>query len=184
MKHSPIRIGITLVGAVVFAATLAGCASTQPAVQPGFTDGQIAGIISTINQGAIRQAELASSRATTPGVKEFAQTMLSDHHDVADKISSTLSQIHVTALDSDAARTLSDNADQTVQALQTYQGAAFDRKFVQTEAAVHGYVHRLLQDTLIPATRNAKLRNLLQAIDQGIQKHLSIAQGLEGSIGS
>ncbi len=64
------------------------------------------------------------------------------------------------------------------------RGAAFDRAYAQNEVAYHKLVNGALGSTLIPASDNAELKDLLQTGLRLFQEHQlhaeHLAQGLQG----
>lgn len=161
-------------------------APTQPVddAQAALTDPEIAHIAVTANTIDIETAELAESRSTTPEVLNFAQTMITDHTAVNEQASALAERLGVTPQDNDVSRSLQADAEAARSELESLNGEAFERAYIDREVAFHQTVLDALDDTLIPGATNAELRGLLEQVRPAIQAHLEHAQDLQSSLGT
>jgi putative membrane protein len=155
--------------------------STMP--MPGaLGESDIASIVTAIHQGEIDQGNAALSRANSSGAREFAQMLVTDHTNGLNSARSTFGSLNITPTPNDTSRTLETGSRQTISALSTYNGAAFDRTFVQTHVDGHQWVLNTLDSVLIPSARSAEMRTLLQNQRASVSKHLDHARMLLNSM--
>ena len=139
---------------------LAGLVQAQDS---GPTDAQIAHIAYTAGQLDIEAARQALDRAHNDEVRAFAQTMLRDHQAVNEQALALVQRLGVTPEGNSTSTALASQAAAERQRLGGLDGAAFDRAYIEREAAYHAAVNGALSGTLIPAADNAELKALLEA---------------------
>ncbi|HET7435541.1 MAG TPA: DUF4142 domain-containing protein [Thermoanaerobaculia bacterium] len=156
---------------------LAACATTTDmATMPGaLPSSDIAGIVTTANEGEIAQGQAASSRATSGDVRAFAQMMVSDHTSALNTARDTFSRNNITPGDNDTTQTLRANSQRTITNLATYKGAAFDRAYMQSQVDLHQWLLNSLDTALIPSARGEVL-TLLQTQRAAVATHLDRAR--------
>jgi putative membrane protein len=161
------------IGMAVAALALAfAIAPAQGADAP--TDPQIAHIAYTAGDIDIKTAELALKTSQNPEIVAFANNMVSDHQAVNDQALALLDKLNVTPEDNDTSKALVKQGDEERAKLATLTGAEFDKAYAENELAFHKLVNEALEGTLIPATSNAELKDLLSTglkIFQGHQEH-------------
>jgi putative membrane protein len=158
--------------------------SSLPGTTIGYSDADIAGIIRTANQGEIDQGQAATSRASSDEVRAFARMMVSDHSNALTKANDLFSRVNITPNEIDLTRTLASNSLQTVSSLNTYSGADFDKKYIQSQIDVHQWLLNSLDSTLIPSAHNRQLRDFLQTQRSAVSMHLDRAKQIQQTIGS
>ena len=160
--------------------------STMPGMSSGMrmSDADIAGIVTNANQGEIDQAQAAVSKASSDDVRAFAQMMINDHTNALNQARTLFSNRNITANTSnDVAGNLASNSQQTISALNTYTGSAFDRQYIQSQIDVHSWLLNSLDNTLIPSAGNRQLRDFLQTQRTAVAMHLDRARQIQGTIG-
>jgi putative membrane protein len=70
-----------------------------------------------------------------------------------------------------------DHAD-ALKTLNSRNGKAFDRAFLEHEAAFHKAVLDAVTTTLLPALRNEEARALVTKVAPAFQAHMAAAQNL------
>ena len=160
----------------VAAVLLAGGAA---AGAQSINDAQIASIVVTANQVDIDAGELAKTRAASPEVKKFGETMVTDHTGVNAAAVALARKLKVTPEDNDTSRALAAGGEKNVAHLKTLSGAAFDRAYVDHEVAYHTQVLDAIDKTLIPNTKNAELKALLVKVRPAFVAHLEHAKQLQ-----
>jgi putative membrane protein len=138
------------------------------------TDAQIAHIAYTAGQIDIDAAKIALEKASTPQVREFAQTMLRDHEAVNEQALALVARLQVTPQDNATSQALSEAAATARDSQRTLAGPAFDRAYIAGEAAYHQQVNAALRTVLIPGAQNTELKSLLEdglALFSEHQKH-------------
>jgi putative membrane protein len=169
------------VSAVILAGALLVPAAAVSA--QGVDDAQIASIVVTANQVDIDAGKLASSRATNPDVKKFAQQMVTDHTGVNKQATELVTKLHVTPKDNPTAQSLKAEGQKNVAHLKTLKGAAFDKAYVDNEVTYHQQVLDALDKTLIPSASNAELKALLVKVRPAFVAHLEHAKQIQASLG-
>ena len=170
-------------------ADTAAAASIAPppsdtAAAPKPSDAQIAHIAVTANSIDSAAGVLAKSKAQSKAVKDFAQTMITDHTQVNKQAVALATKLGVTPEDNDVSRQLQTGATQSQTDLQGKSGAEFDKAYIANEVAYHQEVLDALDKTLIPDAQNAELKALLEKVRPAIAAHLERAKGIQSSLGA
>jgi putative membrane protein len=164
---------------------VAAVTETAPAPASGgaVTNPQIADIVVAANEVDIKAGELAQSKAMDPGVKAFAQRMITDHTGVNQAATDLVTQLGVTPEPNPVSQQLRDNGATTRRTLEGKSGAEFDRAYIENEVAYHQAVLDAIDNTLIPSAQNAELKALLEQTRPAIASHLQHAKEIQGSLG-
>ena len=170
-------------------ADTAAAASIAPppsdtAAAPKPSDAQIAHIAVTANSIDSAAGVLAKSKAQSKAVKDFAQTMITDHTQVNKQAVALATKLGVTPEDNDVSRQLQTGATQSQTDLQGKSGAEFDKAYIANEVAYHQAVLDALDKTLIPDSQNAELKALLTKVRPAFAAHLERAKGIQSSLGA
>ena len=136
--------------------------TTKPAAAPAITDAQIAHIVVTANAIDSAAGALAKQKGASKAVKDFAQTMVTDHTGVNKQAVALATKLAVTPEDNDVSRQLKTGADANTANLQGLTGAAFDKAYIDNEVAYHKAVADALDQKLIPNAQNPELKALLE----------------------
>lgn len=152
------------------------CLVTVPVVAqtPKPTDPQIAHIAYTAGVLDIEASRQALAISKNADVRAFAEQMVKDHTAVNDQALALLKRLTVTPEDNATSKALTGQAAAKRAEFGKLTGAAFDRAYMANEVAYHKTVNGALEATLIPASSNAELKNLLQTglkLFQGHQQH-------------
>jgi putative membrane protein len=159
--------------------TLALILATQnpaPAAPPNLTDPEVAHVAVTANSIDIELAKFAQSRTKTPAVRQFAQTMISDHTAVNGQAAALAAKLGVTPADNAVSQSLQTGAAEARKKLEALQGAAFDRAYMDREVGYHQAVLDAIDKLLVPTTENADLKKLLVDVRPAIVAHLEHAK--------
>lgn len=149
---------VRLGGALAVLLLASGIASAQGAK---LTDPQIAHIAYTAGLIDIEAAQQAKQISKNKDVVAFADDMIRDHTAVNDKALALVKKLNVTPQDNDTSKALAKQAAEKRAELAKLTGPAFDKAYIDNEVAYHKTVDDALQDTLIPSTSNAELKDLL-----------------------
>ena len=166
------------------AAAPAGRDTGATAGRPALDDARIAHVAVTTNSIDSAAGELAKGKATSRAVRDFAQTMITDHGAVNRQAVALATRLGVTPQPNDVSRELQSGADQAQDSLRRLGGAAFDRAYMDREVAYHQAVLDALDQTLIPGAKNAELKQLLETVRPNIAGHLARAKQVQGDLGS
>ncbi|MGH7527674.1 MAG: DUF4142 domain-containing protein [Gemmatimonadales bacterium] len=150
---------------------------------PALTDPQIAHVAVTANAIDSAMAELAKTKSRTSSVKDFAQTMITDHGAVNQQAVKLAQRLKVTPETNDVSGQLQQGADAARADLEGKSGAEFDRAYMEREVQYHQAVLDALDQALIPGAQNAELKSLLQGVRPAFAAHLERAKQLQGTLG-
>ena len=167
---------------VVLAAFTTVHAQTAPAAAPP-NDAQIAQIVLTADTVDVDYGKLAVKKTKNAEVKAFAETMIRDHTAVNDKAAALAKKINLTPEASDTSKSLKADGKKQLAKLKALTGTEFDKAYVDNEVSYHEAVIGLLDKTLIPNTKNAELRSLLESGRPIFAAHLEHAKKLQASLG-
>ena len=196
--HRPASAAALLLGLAASVSGLTACAKseTPPAdtaaaaapapapapAAPAINDAQIAHIAVTANAIDSAAGAVAKKKATAKSVKDFAQTMISDHMGVNKQAVALAMKLGVTPEDNDVSRQLKSGADESAATLSGLTGAAFDKAYIEREIAYHQAVVDALDKTLIPSAQNAELKGLLEKVRPAVAAHLERAKDIQASL--
>ena len=153
---------------LVFASVAAFAQGAKP------TDPQIAHIAYTAGVLDIAAAKQAMTMSKNKDVVAFANDMIRDHEAVNKQALDLCAKLKVTPEDNDTSKSLKTAADAKLAELSKLKGAAFDKAYIDNEVAYHKSVNGALETVLIPNTKNAELKSLLQTglkLFQGHEQH-------------
>jgi len=167
----------TWVMATTFVAACAAASAQTP------NDAQIAAIVVTANQVDIDAGKLAESKASNPQVKAFGKQMVTDHTGVNKQATDLVTKLGVKPEDNPTAESLNSGGADNVKHLETLNGAAFDKAYVDHEVTYHQQVLDALDKTLVPSAKNEQLKALLVKVRPAFAAHLEHAKHLQTSLG-
>ncbi|HET8712071.1 MAG TPA: DUF4142 domain-containing protein [Gemmatimonadales bacterium] len=161
-------------------------AAAPPAAagQTALSDAQIAHIAVTANSIDSAMGELAKSKARSAAVRDFAQTMITDHGGVNRQAVQLATRLNLTPEANDVSRQLQRGADSARASLSSASGAAFDRAYIAREVEYHQAVLDALDKTLVPNAKNAELKTLLQSVRPAFVAHLERAKQIQSTLGN
>jgi putative membrane protein len=160
----------------------AAAVTPAPAAAPAINDAQIAHIAVTANAIDSTAGELAKQKGSASAVKDFAQTMVTDHGGVNQQAVALATKLGVTPEDNDVSRSLKTGADGNIANLQSLSGPAFDKAYIDHEVTYHQAVLDALDKTLIPSSQNAELKGLLEKVRPAFVAHLEHAKKVQAGL--
>lgn len=126
------------------------------------SDTEIAHVAYIADNIDIRYAHLALAISQTPEVREFAQTMISDHEAVNAAALDLLAKLGAEAQDNFLSQKLNADAEGIIDRLSQLRGVEFDRAYAENELAYHQAVNNLVENTFIPNIDNAEVKALFE----------------------
>jgi putative membrane protein len=158
--------------------------TTPPAAAaaPAINDAQIAHIVVTANAVDSAAGELAKKKGASKAVKDFGQTMVTDHGGVNKQAVALVTKLNVTPEDNDTSKQLKAGGDANLAKLGTLSGAAFDKAYIDNEVGYHQAVLDAIDKTLIPNAKNAELKGLLEKVRPAIVAHLEHAKTIQSGM--
>jgi putative membrane protein len=157
--------------------------TAKPAAATAPNDAQIAHIAVTANSIDSAAGVMAKQKGSAKAVKDFAQTMITDHTAVNKQAVALATKLNVTPEDNATSRQLKSGADQSQASLRGLTGAAFDSAYIGHEVEYHQAVLDALDKTLIPGAQNAELKGLLEKARPSFAAHLERAKSVQASLG-
>ena len=163
---------------MIFPALLLAAACATVDTTGMMTESDVVAVVQAANEGEVQHGQAAGSKASADEVRAFAQMMVTDHTGSSNRIS----RIGITPSENETSRTLRQNARQTLDALNSYSGAAFDRQYMQSQIDVHQWVLTALDSSLIPGARNPELREQLTSMRANVAMHLQRARQIRDGL--
>jgi putative membrane protein len=145
-------------------------------------DAQIAMIAVTANSVDIDAGKIAAQKSQNADVKGLAELMVRDHTAVNEKATALAKKLGVTPEESDTSKSLKSGGETQVAKLKTLKGAEFDKAYVDNEVSYHEAVIGVLDKTLVPNTKNAELKSLLESARPIFIAHLEHAKMVQKSL--
>ena len=172
-----------LAAAVAFAITPM-CAHADAAARAtdSLSDGQIAKIVKTANDGEIAQGKLAEKNSDSDQIKSFAKMMIDQHQDVNQQLMQVSKAEKIKAQNSSDASSLKKDGDATASRLSSLRGAEFDQAYVAAQVKAHQDVLNTIDNSLLPNAKDAKLQAMLKKVRPSVQMHLEHAKDLQGKL--
>jgi putative membrane protein len=172
----------TMLKAIGFAAatTLAASGAYAQAAKPN--DAQIAHIAYTAGVIDVAAGKQALARSHDKAVRDFAAEMVRDHTAVNDQALALVKKLGVTPQDNPTSQAFSEDAAAKLGSYSKLSGKAFDKAYVDNEAAYHKTVNGALSTVLIPDAQNAELKSLLQTGLKLFSEHQTHAEHLAMSL--
>jgi putative membrane protein len=174
-RISLFRSGIAALAAIMVSGTLAAQA-------PNLTDPEIASVAVTSNQIAVDMAKLAKTKSKNEEVIKFADLMIRDHQSTIDKAVALVKKLNVTPKVNDLSNKLNSDASAETKLLESKSGDDFNKAYINEEVAYHQEVLNTIQKVLIPQTKNAELKALLQNAVPVVETHLEHAKMLQKTL--
>lgn len=167
--------GTLLLSALLVSTTV----SAQEQKTPQLTDPEIASVAVTANQIDVEYAEIALKKSSSKEVINFATTMKADHNAVIKMAVDLVTKLKVTPKTNDVSKSLLAGAVKERAILNAKKGKAFDKAYVDNEVAYHEYAINAVENMLIPQSKNAELKALLQKALPIFKTHLGHAKMLQ-----
>ncbi len=146
------------------------------------TDPQIAQIVLSANSGDSARGVLAEQKGTSAAVKDFGRLMVISHGGLNKQTVALADSLHVTPEPSAADSDLVNKVQAMTVTIQAKTGADFDSTYINQEVAIHQLVLTDLDNTLIPAARNARLKGLLRSARTVVVTHLTRARQIQRTL--
>jgi putative membrane protein len=153
-------------------------APTQPE-NPFTTDAQIAGYVGAANKATIEQAKVALQRAKSSEVKAFARYMIKQHGDAEASQKKLLSTMNITPVENATTTQLTSDAQSATTSLKAKTGSEFDKAYIDLMVSEHKAVIDTLDKQLMPAVKDASLKDELGKMKPELEEHLRRAEALQ-----
>ena len=161
------------------AAALASSLTAQ--AKPALDDAAIASIFDLANTADLEMGALAAKQGHSAEVREMGKNFAAAHtgvrqqgRDLAKKLGLTLAP----PMDGQMAK----DHTAALARLKGLKGSAFDKAYVDHEVAFHQAVIDAVTKTLLPATKNAELKALIESVAPAFVAHLEGAKALQAKL--
>jgi putative membrane protein len=166
--------------AAVLTLTIAATSASTPVGGQGqLDDATIVAIFDAANTADIETGELAAQKGSTKEIRDFGAMLARDHKQVRQQGRDLATKLGVTPkppADSSSAKAHA----KAMADLRAKSGAEFDKAFLAHEVAYHKAVIDAVTTTLLPAIKNAELKDLVTKVAPAFQAHMIAAQNLQG----
>jgi len=160
------------------AASLALIAPTTRAhAQAKLDDPTIVAIFDAANTWDVESASLGEKKGTTKEVRDLAAMFARDHANVRQQGRDLAKKLGVTPTPPKDFAMAKDHAA-AMKKLEGVSGKAFDKAFLEHEVAFHKAVIDAVTTTLLPALKNAEVKDLVTKVAPAFQAHMMAAQNL------
>jgi len=145
------------------------------------TDVNIVALLDEANAGDSAMGKLASTKGTSPAVKEFGRDMARDHHKLREAGQAVAKKENLApqAPSNDTLATASAKMQDNLTSMA--KGKDWDKAYIDNEVAVHQSVLNLLQ-TAGTAAQDTSLKALITKAQPTIQAHLQKAQSIQSKL--
>ena len=164
-----------------FAALAASLAVAAPATpvhgQAKLDDPTIVAIFDAANTWDVETASLGEKKGTTKEVRDLGAMFARDHANVRQQGRDLAKKLGVTPTPPKDFGMAKDHAA-AMKRLEALNGKAFDKAFLEHEVAYHKAVIDAVTTTLLPALKNAEVKDLVTKVAPAFQAHMAAAQNL------
>ena len=187
--HLAIAVVTTVaLGAIASAATAQSIHATPAVVLASshaapLDDPTIVAIFDAANTWDIQLGQLALKKSSNKDVRTFADMMVRDHTAARQLGRNLAHKLNVTPTPPGPDFALAKDHVATLAKLKGLSGAAFDKAYIDHEVWYHQAVIDAVTNTLLPATKNAELKDLEVKVAPNFQAHLAAAKDLQAKLG-
>lgn len=146
-----------------------------------FSDANIVALLDHANKADSSAGALAAKQATNPKVKQFAQMMMVDHHQLRKQGADLAKKLVPEPPANDPVTALEQQETEALTSAP--KGAEFDRTYIQQEVTAHQAVLDLA-DQAHQSADNPELKALIEKARPLIENHLKQAQAIEKELGT
>ncbi|HIE0669524.1 TPA: DUF4142 domain-containing protein [Acinetobacter nosocomialis] len=141
------------------------------------TDSQIFKILSTANNGEIKQAKTALPKLKMDEAKKYAEMMIKEHSANEKNAQALASRLQLISQTSNLSESLQNDSDKIVSKLNQVTSDT-DKNYMMSQVKVHRKVLTIIDKQLIPNTKNSELKTMLVQTRDAVAKHLKAAEDI------
>jgi putative membrane protein len=145
-------------------------------------DPTIVAIFDAANSWDIETSQLAVKKSKNPEIVEFAKTMIRDHRAVRQLGRDLATKLKVTPTPPGADFPLAVDHAAIMKSLNSARGAAFDKAYIDHEVWYHQTVIDAITQQLLPATKNAELKDLQNKVAPNFVAHLAHGKSVQAGL--
>jgi len=147
------------------------------------SDANIAAIVTVADNLDIEYGKIALSKTKNKMVKEFAQLMVTDHTAVQKAVEGLAGKLNLTPVEDDTSRGLAAGGVEVKAMLNSLNGKAFDKYYIDNEVKYHELVVNATKNVLITHAQNAELKAALVGTLPLFEAHLEHARMVQKAFG-
>jgi putative membrane protein len=167
---------VLAVGAIAFTLRTSS-ATPAPATSVDLDDPTIVAIFDGANTADIETGELAAKKGTTKEIRDFGAMLARDHKGVRQLGRDLAKKLNVTPTPPKP-NDFATNHAAAMKKLNAVDGKEFDKAFLQHEVGYHQAVIDAVEKTLLPAIKNAELRDLVVKVAPAFGAHRDAAKAM------
>lgn len=168
-------------GKSLLLAALVGTACMSAAEPSGevFSDGEIAKVLTTLNEGEIEAANIELKHGQSHDAKDFAKMMIDEHAKNMATTKTVAKKNSLGAKESELSRSLSKEAKNANQNLKASNEAVIDKAYVKEQIKMHQDALNMIDKKLVPNVKNPELKEHLLSTRTAVAAHLDHAKELQ-----
>jgi putative membrane protein len=133
-------------------------------------DAEIIGTIGTVDANVIEAAKLATTKAKSQEVHDYAKMLLADHQRSQQAGLRLAKQLHIAPI-LPADSSITRNHKQEMDQLNLISASAFDKAFVQYMVADHKMILNKIDAVLLPAASHLQLKRFIRNLEPTLTRH-------------
>jgi putative membrane protein len=145
-------------------------------------DPTIVAIFDAANSWDIETSQLALEKSRNKEVRRFATMMVHDHKAVRQLGRDLARKLGVTPTPPGKDFALAQDHEAIMKTLRSAKGKAFDGAYIGHEVSYHQAVIDAVTGQLLPATKNAELRELETKVAPNFQAHLAAGKAVQAKL--
>jgi putative membrane protein len=173
-RLTPFLLALSLAAVSVTAAAPAARAQS-------LDDPTIVALFDAANTWDVETGALAAERGKSKQVRDFGAMLARDHRGVRQQGRDLAKKLGVTPTPPKDFAMAKDH-QAAMKRLRGLRGAAFDQAFLAHEVAYHQAVIDAVQKTLLPALKNAEVRELVVKVAPAFEAHRVAAASLQKQV--
>jgi putative membrane protein len=154
---------------------------TPAPAAPAMSDAEVLGVLRAVHQSEVKAGELAAGKATSPEVRQFAQTIVTEHQQADQQL---VSAAPVPPSPGPLSQLIEQQVKAVLEKLGSASGPAFDQSFIQSQVQMHEQVLQVIEAQLLPSAQSPEVRQLAESTKQSVAQHLQTAQQLAAGLGT
>lgn len=158
------------------AAASSNVSARQAGSRHDLTDANIAAIVTVADNLDIDYGKIALSKTKNKMVREFARLMVTDHSAVQKAVGDLAGKLSLTPVEDDMSRGLAAGGVDVKAKLNSLDGKAFDKYYIDNEVKYHELVVNATKNVLITHAQNAELKAALVRTLPLFEAHLEHAR--------
>lgn len=139
-------------------------------------DPTIVAILEAAHTWDIETSQVALKKSRDKEVRRFAAMMVRDHRAVRQLGRNLAHKLHVTPTPPGNDFALDQDHESAMKSLRSTKRKAFDKAYIDHEVSYHQAAIDAVTSQLLPATKNAELKELQTKVAPNFQAHLAAAK--------